>query len=53
MPEQQLGLLLAPLVGALANGTPVPMAAVVLGASALALVLMLTSRRRLDEVSYD
>jgi DHA1 family bicyclomycin/chloramphenicol resistance-like MFS transporter len=48
-----IGGAIAPLVGALADGTPVPMAGVVLGASALALVLFLSARRRLDEASYD
>jgi DHA1 family bicyclomycin/chloramphenicol resistance-like MFS transporter len=42
-----IGGAIAPLVGALSNGTPVPMAGVILGASALALVLMLISRRQL------
>jgi DHA1 family bicyclomycin/chloramphenicol resistance-like MFS transporter len=48
-----IGGAIAPLVGALANGTPVPMAGVILGASTLALVLFLSARRRLDAVSYD
>ncbi len=48
-----IGGAIAPLVGALANGTPVPMAGVILGAAALALVLFLSARRRLDEVAYD
>ena len=42
-----IGGMIAPLVGALGNGTPVPMAGVILGASSLALVLMLVSHRRL------
>lgn len=48
-----IGGAIAPLVGALANGTPVPMAGVILGAAALALVLFLSARRRLDAASYD
>ncbi len=48
-----IGGAIAPLVGALADGTPRPMAGVVLGASVLALVLFLSARRRLDAVSYD
>jgi len=48
-----IGGAIAPLVGALANGTPVPMAGVILGASALALVFFLSSRRRLDAITYD
>ncbi len=48
-----IGGLIAPLVGALGNGTPVPMAAVILGTSAVALALFLSARRSLDSVSYD
>jgi DHA1 family bicyclomycin/chloramphenicol resistance-like MFS transporter len=48
-----IGGAIAPLAGALDNGTAVPMAGVILGASALALVLFLSVRRRLDAVSYD
>ncbi len=48
-----IGGAIAPIVGALADGTPRPMAGVVLGASALALVLFLSTRRQLDSVSYD
>ena len=48
-----IGGLIAPLVGALSNGTPVPMAAVILSTSALALILMATSRKSLSSVSYD
>jgi DHA1 family bicyclomycin/chloramphenicol resistance-like MFS transporter len=47
-----IGGAIAPLVGTFANGTPAPMAAVILGTSALALVLLVGSRRRLDAVSY-
>jgi DHA1 family bicyclomycin/chloramphenicol resistance-like MFS transporter len=48
-----IGGLIAPLVGALANGTPVPMAAVILGTSAVALVLMTAARKSLGSVSYN
>ena len=48
-----IGGLIAPLVGVLSNGTPVPMAGVILGTSALALVLMLSSRRSLRTVLAD
>jgi len=48
-----IGGFIAPLVGVLADGTPLPMAAVILGTATIALVLMLTARRRLDAVSYD
>jgi MFS transporter, DHA1 family, multidrug resistance protein len=41
------GGLVAPLVGALDNGTPVPMAAIMVGALTLAGTLLLTSRRSL------
>ncbi|MBA8794461.1 DHA1 family bicyclomycin/chloramphenicol resistance-like MFS transporter [Friedmanniella endophytica] len=40
----------APLVGALADGTPVPMAAVMAGASGLAVVLILAGRRLFADV---
>lgn len=42
-----IGGLIAPLVGALADGTAAPMAAVILGASTLALVLLVLARRGL------
>jgi len=48
-----IGGMIAPLVGALANGTPVPMAAVILGTSTVALVLMTAARKSLTSVSYD
>ncbi|WP_375423248.1 multidrug effflux MFS transporter [uncultured Friedmanniella sp.] len=48
-----LGGMIAPLVGALADGTAVPMAAVLLGTSAVGLALLLTSRRSLTSVSYE
>jgi len=47
-----IGGLIAPLVGALSNGTPVPMAAVILGTSGLALLLLAMARRSLSSVSY-
>jgi DHA1 family bicyclomycin/chloramphenicol resistance-like MFS transporter len=47
-----IGGLIAPLVGALGNGTPVPMAAVILGTSTVALVLMTVARKSLSSVSY-
>lgn len=47
-----IGGLVAPLVGALADGTAVPMAVVVLATSALGLLLLLSSRRPLSAVSY-
>jgi len=46
-----IGGLIAPLVGALGEG-PVPMAAVILGASTLALVLLVLARRGLRAASY-
>lgn len=45
-----IGGLVAPLVGALSDGSPLPMAAVILGTAALALVLMTSARRSLDAV---
>jgi DHA1 family bicyclomycin/chloramphenicol resistance-like MFS transporter len=47
-----IGGLIAPLVGALGNGTTVPMAAVILGTSLLACALFFSARRSLDAVSY-
>ncbi|MFL6027369.1 MAG: transporter, partial [Friedmanniella sp.] len=47
-----IGGLIAPLVGALSNGTPVPMAAVIVGTSGLALLLLAMARRSLSSVSY-
>jgi DHA1 family bicyclomycin/chloramphenicol resistance-like MFS transporter len=44
------GGLVAPLVGALDNGTPVPMAAIMVAALALAGTLLLVSRRSLRAV---
>lgn len=48
-----LGGVIAPLVGVLADGTGVPMAGVLLGTSAIGLLLLLTSRRSLSSVSYE
>lgn len=48
-----IGGAVAPLVGALANGTPVPMAGVMVGTTGLAVVLMLFAHRGLSAVSYD
>jgi DHA1 family bicyclomycin/chloramphenicol resistance-like MFS transporter len=48
-----IGGAVAPLVGALADGTPVPMAAVMVGTTGLAVTLMLAARRGLSVVSYD
>lgn len=48
-----IGGAVAPLVGALANGTAVPMAAVMVATTGGALALMLTARRGLNAVSYN
>ncbi|HEY5820756.1 MAG TPA: multidrug effflux MFS transporter [Propionibacteriaceae bacterium] len=48
-----VGGFVAPLVGLFADGTAVPMAAVIVGTTTLASVLFLTSRRALSAVSYD
>ena len=42
-----IGGSVAPLVGILSNGTPVPMAAIMVGTTGVATVLLLTSRKRL------
>ncbi len=47
-----VGGAVAPLVGALADGTAVPMAAVMVGTTGLATVLFWSARRRLSAVSY-
>ncbi len=47
-----IGGAVAPLVGALDNGTAVPMTAVMVGTTGLALVLFWSARRRLSAVSY-
>ena len=46
-----IGGAVAPVVGAFANGTPVPMAAIVLATTGLAATLILLGRRRLDAAS--
>jgi DHA1 family bicyclomycin/chloramphenicol resistance-like MFS transporter len=47
-----IGGFVAPLVGALADGTPVPMAGVMVGTTGLAVLLVLTVRRSLNAVDY-
>lgn len=47
-----IGGAVAPLVGALDNGTPVPMAAIMVGTTGLAAVLLLSSRKALSAVDY-
>ena len=47
-----VGGAIAPLVGALSDGTAVPLAGVLVGATALALTLFLAVRRGLNAVSY-
>lgn len=42
-----IGGSVAPLVGILSNGTPVPMAAIMVGTTGLATILLLTTRKRL------
>jgi MFS transporter, DHA1 family, multidrug resistance protein len=46
-----IGGAVAPVVGAFANGTPVPMAAIVVATTGLAATLILLGRRRLDAAS--
>jgi DHA1 family bicyclomycin/chloramphenicol resistance-like MFS transporter len=48
-----VGGAIAPLVGVLSNGTPVPMAAIMVGTTGLATVLFWSARRKLSAVSYD
>ncbi|MCW2804340.1 MAG: putative drug resistance transporter [Propionibacteriaceae bacterium] len=48
-----IGGLSGPLVGALDNGTPVPMAAVIVGTTGLATVLLIFARSGLNSISYD
>jgi DHA1 family bicyclomycin/chloramphenicol resistance-like MFS transporter len=48
-----IGGFVAPLVGALANGTSVPMAGIMAGTTGLAMVLMLIARPGLSAYSYD
>jgi DHA1 family bicyclomycin/chloramphenicol resistance-like MFS transporter len=47
-----IGGLIAPLVGAFDNGTAVPMAAIMVGTTGLAAVLLIQARRGLNSVSY-
>lgn len=47
-----VGGAIAPLVGALDNGTPVPMAAIMVGTTGLAAVLLLSVRRALSQYDY-
>lgn len=47
-----VGGLAAPLVGALADGTAVPMAAVMVGTTGLALVLLLIGRRQMSAFQF-
>ena len=47
-----IGGAIAPLVGALANGTPVPMAVIMVGTTGLAAVLLLTARKALSRYDY-
>ena len=47
-----IGGLVAPLVGALDNGTAVPMAAVIVGTTGISTILMLTARRALSQIDY-
>lgn len=48
-----IGGAVAPLVGALDNGTAVPMAAIIVGTTGLAATLFWSSRRRLNSISYE
>lgn len=47
-----IGGLVAPLVGVFANGTPVPMAAIMVGTTGLAAVLLLSARKALTRYDY-
>ena len=47
-----IGGAIAPLVGALSDGTPVPMAAVIVGTTGTATALMLSARRRLTAYAF-
>ncbi len=47
-----IGGAIAPLVGALDNGTPVPMAAIMVGTTGLAAVLLLSARKALTRYDY-
>ncbi|HEU5484453.1 MAG TPA: multidrug effflux MFS transporter [Microlunatus sp.] len=47
-----IGGLIAPLVGVLDNGTPVPMAAIMVGTTGLAALLLLSARKALTAYDY-
>jgi MFS transporter, DHA1 family, multidrug resistance protein len=47
-----IGGAIAPLVGALDNGTPVPMAAIMVGTTGLAAILLLSARKALTRYDY-
>jgi DHA1 family bicyclomycin/chloramphenicol resistance-like MFS transporter len=47
-----IGGMVAPLVGVFANGTPVPMAFIMVGTTGLAAVLLLTARKALTKYDY-
>ena len=47
-----IGGAIAPLVGVFANGTPVPMAAIMVGTTGLAAVLLLSARKALTSYDY-
>jgi DHA1 family bicyclomycin/chloramphenicol resistance-like MFS transporter len=47
-----IGGMVAPLVGVFANGTPVPMAVIMVGTTGLAAVLLLTARKALTKYDY-
>lgn len=47
-----IGGAIAPLVGVLANGTPVPLAGVLVATTTLATLLLLPARRALARVDY-
>ena len=47
-----IGGMVAPLVGVFANGTPVPMAAIMVGTTGLAAVLLLSARKALSKDDY-
>jgi DHA1 family bicyclomycin/chloramphenicol resistance-like MFS transporter len=47
-----IGGAVAPLVGVFENGTPVPLASIMVVTTGLAATLMLSAARRLDAASY-
>ena len=47
-----IGGAIAPLVGVFGNGTPVPMAAIMVGTTGLAAVLLLSARKALSKYDY-